>query len=167
MKIRLSVHQKAGAPDFGSDGIGAEMEIDLDQAILATPDAVRDCFRSHYAILKAIVADELAALHRQRTPARSVDPEPERPARRPEPSRDRNGDGRESDRNGRSYGDDAPRDGRQLLAWARKNDASDDVMRIGRNWKLPPRVIQWERSEVEDVYRELLAMPVGGGRRSG
>lgn len=161
MKIRLCVHQKAGAPDFGSDGIGAEMELDLDQAVLQTPDAVRDCFRSHYALLKAIVADELAGLQKRRAPGRPAEPE-----RRPEPARA--DDGYEPARNGdgRRYEDDAPRDGRQLLAWARKHDASDDVMRIGRNWKLPNRVVAWERSEVEDVYREVLAKSVGVGRRN-
>ena len=158
MKIRLSINQKAGAPDFGSDGVGAEMELDLDQAILQTPDAVRDCFRSHYALLKAIVADELAALHKQRPPGRPVGPEPEPVDRHPEPARDRNG---------RTYADDAPRDGRQLLAWARKHHADDDVIRIGRKWRLPNRVVEWERSEVENVYRELVANPAGAGRRFG
>jgi hypothetical protein len=61
VKLRLSVHRKAGAPGYGSDGASAEIELDIDDDATATQIATTIA-PAWYLCLDRAVGDELTKL---------------------------------------------------------------------------------------------------------
>jgi hypothetical protein len=137
MKLRMSICRKEGRPDYGSDAVGMDLECELPDQALTDVNLVRATAECAYDQLRRLVDEQLAAL---RPADRQAAPPPER---RREPDRDRGG---------RST---VPEDGRQLLGWAKRNRRDRDVQEIGRQMRLPSRILEWTREECEDVYNVL------------
>ncbi len=78
MKLRLAVSRKGGAPNYGSDGVSAELELDVE---LENAQQLLDAAMIHYKTLETAVDRQLAemqAKHPAPGPAalpRSQDPE--------------------------------------------------------------------------------------------
>ena len=68
-------------------------------------------------------------------------------------------------------GERAPETGRELIAWAGDHDMKPRVYQLGKAWKFPAIVLDWQRDDVLAVYHELLneraKQPPRNGRRNG
>lgn len=180
MKLRLSIHRKNGTANFGSDGAGAELELELPDD--ESPDGVRACVRAHYSILEGAVAEELARLAaRPIAPVVQVRDEGRRGDARDDRDDDRRDDrprgprpnGRPPGRGGGSAGgggDRPPKTGRELIAWAGDRDLKGRVYELGKAWELPGKVLDWHADDVRSVYDELsreASRPAGRNGYSG
>jgi hypothetical protein len=62
MKLKLCVHRKAGAPGYGSEGAGAEVELDLDDDLAGEPAKLVAFAQIWYGSLERAVDDQLARM---------------------------------------------------------------------------------------------------------
>lgn len=172
VKLKLCVHRKAGAPNYGSDGAGAELELDIDDDLAGKPGQLVEVSRVWYGALETAVAQELARLQAQHpapTPVASAPTiEPDRPG--PEPTRerrrwnpddlppppDRNGGPppRRGSGGGGGGGKGPPRDGRQLIGWANGQGLYDALMSLA-NSANRGRIVDWDPDMVQWAYTEL------------
>jgi hypothetical protein len=194
MKIKLCVHRKAGAANYGSDGAGAEVELELDDELANEPGKLVAFAQIWYGSIERAVDDQLArmaAKHNQPTAA----PAPARPVQSPpegleEYGYDRGGGGeRRNGSGGGDYGEppsrrngsapsggdrqaggpprnDPPKNGKQLIGWANGHGKYDELMRLSKAWNLG-RIIDWTPDDVQAAYHELsraAAVGWGGGR---
>jgi hypothetical protein len=155
MNLKLAICKKEGTTNYGSNGASAEVSIDLDPDF--SIEMVSQASALWHQALTAAVDSQLA---RMRTaPQPQPQPEPDsgyvprrqrndqngQPAPRPErpidPNRLRN-DG------GPWRGAGPPATGRELLGWARKHGQDKAVFELGKSWKLPDRVIDWDPRDV-------------------
>ncbi|WP_206107774.1 hypothetical protein [Paludisphaera rhizosphaerae] len=184
MKLRISVHRKNGAPNYGSDGVGAELELELSDELARDANAVVQHGSYWYGSLERMVDDQLRRMSSQHnTPAVGVNSnghhspsapapaaipapapiaggapagyqQPPAPAPAPRPSAPVGGE-----RN------DAPRNGRQLLGWANKVGKYDDLMALAKSWGRG-RINDWSADDVAHAYQHLARptpQPWGGG----
>lgn len=76
VKLKLCVHRKSGAPGYGSDGAGAEVELDLDDDLAGEPAKLVAFAQIWYGSIERAVDDQLArmaAKHPQPTAAAKPD----------------------------------------------------------------------------------------------
>ena len=173
MKLKLCVHRKAGAPNYGSDGAGAELEIEIDDELAAKPASLVDVARHWYGALETAVAQELDRLQAahpapvavrasaQPEPDRSPDRAREREPRRwnpddlpPPPDRGSGGPPPSSRGGGGHSKDGPPRDGRQLLAWANRQGLDRRLKRMAKDCDRG-MIVDWDPGMVEWAYGEL------------
>ena len=155
MKLRISVQRKTGAPNYGSDGVGAELEIELADELARDANAVLQHGAYWYGSLERMVDDQLRRMAGQHNgagapPAAIPAPAPvsggaPSPATTP-PAPARNEPGAD---------DDAPQNGRQLLAWAGDRGLKPRVYALKDAWGLPDRIVEWGADDALAVYREL------------
>lgn len=53
--------------------------------------------------------------------------------------------------------DTIPRTGRALFAWAKDNGALAYLENLGREWQLPPRLVDWSDSDAVEAYNACIA----------
>jgi hypothetical protein len=171
------VNRKQGAPNYGSDGASAEIEITLDDELPL--QAVCDVMPIWYKALEQSVTAELARQAAGRLsgpaepPARHSEPVRPDPAPQPQPQPRREyPTGHTTGTNPRPYvgRPDVPEDGRQLLGWARRLNRNEEMIALGKSWRLPSRVIEWTAGEVADVFQTLTSAdgpPRNGHSRNG
>lgn len=96
MKIKLSVNRKAGAPGYGSDGAAAEVELELLDELVDTPEKFVGAMLHYYGLIERGVGEQLDKMQ-----AKHPQPEPrpqsrlegrpaaaqQQPAPEPEPRR--------------------------------------------------------------------------------
>jgi len=75
MRIKLSVNRKAGAPGYGSDGAAAEVELDLDDDLVKTPEGFVQAMLHYYSLIERGVAEQVVKMH-----ASHPQPEPPSPS---------------------------------------------------------------------------------------
>lgn len=167
MKLKLCVHRKVGAPNYGSDGAGAELEIDIDDALAAKPQSLVDAAAHWYSVLERSVAAELERLqaaHPAPAPAPAPGPAegPAAPRSRPmiTPEAPAGDYGRRPRAAGGSGAaapvrDDPPRNGRQLLGWAAGHGMSRELTALTKAWGVSWRVADWGPDDVQAAYDEL------------
>jgi len=173
MKLRLSVSRKGGAPNYGSDGASAEIELTLDDEL--TIQQIADLSVTWYRTLEQAVERQLESMQAKHPGPREIEAppaapqpaaaavapyEPRRPAPRrpaPEPGWDdqpapppapaRNGSGRERD--------DPPRNGAQLLGWAYNHGQGDRLKALAKDVKDRGPIKEWDPGMVAWAYAEL------------
>jgi hypothetical protein len=151
MKIRLCVHRKEGRPSYGSDGVGLELELELDSSLLNSPGAFGDCIRLHFGMLEREVADELDRLRS------ASEPEPA-----PEPARTaQNGAGRAlTPRDGQPVNRPAervPRSGKQLWAMCADDGRLDELTALADHFGYDRWVANWDGDMIGKVWDALMA----------
>lgn len=171
MKLKLCVHRKSGAPNYGSDGAGAELELEIDDDLAGKPGQLVEVSRVWYGALETAVAQELARLQAQHpapTPvaADPVRPEPDRsPDREPRrgwspedlpPPPDRGGGPppRRGSGGPGGGGKGPPKDGRQLIGWANGQGLYDSLMSLAKSANRG-RIVDWDQDMVQWAYTEL------------
>jgi hypothetical protein len=154
----MSIHRKEGRSEFGSDGVGLEIETELPDGAFADFATLAAHCNAAFDQAEQLVAERLLKLREagQPEPAR---PEPE--PMRPYPSAHRL-DGRPL--TGRP---ESPRTARELLGWSRRTGRQDELEALGRRMRLPGRILNWTDDEVADVYGAMTAEPARNGQRNG
>jgi len=176
MKLKLCIHRKVGAPGYGSDGAGAELEIEIDDDLVKTPDALIQHGRIWYGSLERMVRGQIKRMQRAHPEAEAqITRMAGRSAPAPEPPPVRGGggehngyDGPPPRRNGsggppsRSGGrSDAPTDGRQLMGWSRKHGHDERLLSLAKQHNMG-RIVELDRDQVDWLYRELTRHPAPG-----
>lgn len=164
MYLKLSITRKAGAPDYGSDGAGAELEIPLEGQV--SPEQIVSYGQAWYATLELMVDRQLERMQAQHSqprerPAERTPPAvaaPPRQAAPPEPAGQYGPPPRQAapPRNGYDRGgnSDAPRTGAQLLGWANKHGCYQRLMDIADQVDRGP-IKQWDQVLVKWAHQEL------------
>jgi hypothetical protein len=186
MKIRIGANLKSGAPNYGSFGSSAEIELTLDDEI--TPELAISAMRVWQKAADQVVEEEQARKAArypqpgQPAPVAAQQPDRLPPAAQPrEPRRwdpdslppkdgyggppaQRNGAGPPA-RNG-SRRDDPPRSGKELIGWANGHQCYDQLMKLAKQANRG-RILDWDADMVAwafaDLSHELERSAVGGG----
>jgi hypothetical protein len=169
VKLRIIATRKEGRPDFGSDGVGLELELDLADTMFQDFHLLQAHVSQGQDMLDRLVEERLEAHRQPAPPAEELRsdyvPRREREARQ-------NGDQAPYERppfnrtnSGKEYRGrpEVPQDGRQLLGWAKGASKDNDLFRLGAAWRLPRLVVEWSKDDVQAAYHELTAKP-GNGR---
>jgi hypothetical protein len=184
MKLKLCVHRKAGAPDYGSDGAGAEVELELDDDLANEPGKLVAFAQIWYGSIERAVDDQLArmAAKHSRPAAAIASPAPAPRSSSPpegleEYGYDQGGGGERRNGSSNGYGEppsrrngsapaggdrqaggpprnDPPKNGKQLIGWANGHGKYDDLMRLSKAWNLG-RIIDWTPDDVQAAFHEL------------
>ena len=59
LKLNVGLSQKIGEANYGSRGASVNLELELDSALAADPDKLKDRIRCLFALAKASVEEEL------------------------------------------------------------------------------------------------------------
>lgn len=174
MKLRLSVSRKGGAPNYGSDGASAEIELTLDDEL--TIQQIADLSVTWYRTLEQAVERQLESMQSKHPGPREIEaPAPAQPAapaiapyepRRPAPRRPAPEPGWDdqpaplaapaSARNGSApQRDDPPRNGSQLLGWAYNHGQGDRLKSLAKDVKDRGPIKEWDAAMVAWAYGEL------------
>lgn len=168
MRLKLCVHRKAGAPNYGSDGAGAELELELSDDLADKPESLVQVSQIWYAALERAVGLELERMAARRPPAIAAEPvlspagqsipqPPQPPPPPPQPPQPTNPPQNGWQRNGNRSGGqgDPPRSGRQLLGWANGHGCHEHLMALAKAWNCG-RVVDWSQDNVQAAYNELV-----------
>jgi hypothetical protein len=156
VKVKMSIARKEGRPDYGSDCVGLEIELDVPDTVFSDFALLQVHVLEGYDHIERFVAERLEKL-RPEAPARAESP-PARPARQEPPAAPERPTAHRNDGGvyqGRPSG--PPRSGKELLGWARRHGRDAELISLGRAWRLPPRVLDWEPQDVADVHATMTA----------
>jgi hypothetical protein len=185
MQLKIGVNQKVGMPNYGSAGASCEIVLDLaEHTVSEHPEALVTEIRRAYALAHQSVLDQLARTAPAAGPAAQPEPAPP-PSRREreredydrQPSQARAPSAREperprTDRNGQPYKFAAkhegtpPTDGRQLFAWAKKQEEQgcrgliSCIEDMGNRQEYPRKFGDWNHAETADavaLWRRMTA----------
>jgi hypothetical protein len=153
MKLRMSIHRKEGRPDYGSDGVGLELELDVPDGAFSDYDMLSAHVQQGYDACQKLVAERLEDLRQDGRPATPP------PPRRPEPDRQDERYPTAHRNDGKPYRGrpETPEDGRQLMGLCRRKGLDRELQDIGRRLRLPNRILDWTPEEVQDAYQALTA----------
>jgi hypothetical protein len=72
LKLNVGLNRKVGTPNYGSRGASINLELELDSAVVDSPDRLRDRIRHLYSLANTSINEELgigAALNNGTAPA--------------------------------------------------------------------------------------------------
>lgn len=61
LKLNVGLSRKVGAPNFGSRGASVNLELELESAVIESPDRLRDHIRHLFRLAKSSIDEELGA----------------------------------------------------------------------------------------------------------
>jgi hypothetical protein len=171
VRVTISVNRKIGQPNYGSEGAGCELTLDLsEQNVSTNPASLIDECRRGYALCEQVVSEQLAqhqveppaAPARDRLPSQARPPSEPEPDRRP-PRRGGYDRGHGPDGAARFKTDGFPRTGRELVPWSRKREESGEnpglfkrLVAYGRAVGYPDRMTEWNRDEVNTAVNAVI-----------
>lgn len=174
-RLKLTVARKTGAPNYGSDGAAAELEIEL--AADVDVQQLVDLSTAYYIALERMVDAELARQAAGRAAAGPAPgpaaiappgPPPRDDARRPPPPSSEPPPPPPPPRNGApsSRRDDPPRSGKELLGWAYGHGQGEPLKRLAKECDRG-RIVDWGEDLVAWAYGELCRASDRAGRPAG
>ena len=183
MKLRISVQRKNGAPNYGSDGVGAELEIELSDELARDANAVVQHGAYWDGSLERMVDEQLRRMSTQHNGNNAAPSAPapaavghqvhHQPAAIPAPAPvpapvsggAPGGYPPPAPAPASNNRNDAPRNGGQLLGWANKAGKYDELMSLAKSWDRG-RIKDWSADDVAYAYQHLARPtpgPWGGG----
>lgn len=175
MKLTITVNRKCGAPNYGSDGAGAELVLEVPDNDPAALQAIGGAWYGHLEKLVDAQVVKMQATHQGggAAPVPPIAPQPQQhayvppmppampgpvaggppagyqaPPIAPAPVPSGPPAGGDGGRN------DAPRTGKQLLGWANKVGKYDMLMTMAKSWNRG-KVVEWTADDVAHAYQHL------------
>lgn len=178
MKLTITVNRKCGAPNYGSDGAGAELVLEVPDD---DPAALQQIGGAWYQHLERLVDGQVAHMQQSHqgggavasaAQAQAAPPQqhayvPPLPPAMPGPVAGGAPAGYQAPPiapapapSGPPAGgdggqrNDAPRTGKQLLGWANKVNKYDMLMQMAKSWNRG-KVVEWTADDVAHAYQHL------------
>lgn len=172
MKLTITVNRKCGAPNYGSDGAGAELVLEVPDNDPAALHALGGAWYGHLEKLVDAQVVKMQAAHQDGGAAHPPAAQPQQqayvplppampgpvaggapagyqaPPIAPAPAPSGPPAGGDGGRN------DAPRTGKQLLGWANKVGKYDTLMGLAKSWNRG-KVVEWTADDVAHAYQHL------------